>query len=213
MNKIFTVLQAAMPATGQFVNNHKKWFLIVLAVLLLFGGGYATGRWAQPPNVVTVEKEHVVVQEKIVTQTQVQVKTVYIHDKQQEKKTHTTITVVIKPDGTKTTTSTEDDDTNTNTHDGTNTEASKNTEQTQTKYVDRVIEKTVTITTPKPQWRVAAGVGLAIPYFIGQGSPGVPGLSGAVINVELDRRIIGPFFMGLQANSQGVLGLNLSGIF
>lgn len=190
----------------------KRLGIYVVAVVLIFGAGTATGHWVTPPRTVVTEKVKEVEKQVVVVQTKTEIKTVYVHDKTQAEKVHRVVAETTNKDGTSTKTTTEDINVDTVVHDNTNT----NTETV--KYVDRIIEKQVEKFTEKkvlnaPDWRVAAGVGIAIPTFLGHEQVGIPGLQGAVIQVELDRRIIGPFFLGAWANSQGTLGLNISGVF
>ena len=209
---LFNPLANIPPAAQQFLATHKHWAYIVLAVVLVGGGGYATGRYLTPPNTITTEKIHETVKTVVVTQTQVQVQKVYIHDVQKDQKLHQTVVETTKPDGTKTKTTTIDNDTATKTHDD------DKTQETKTVYVDRVVEKLVDKFVEKkvltqPGWRVGAGVGISVPVLImGQSQVGIPGLKGTVIQVEADRRVVGPFFIGLFGNSQGTVGLTLSGV-
>ena len=197
------------PKATAFIQSHRHWLTIVLVAVLVFAGGYGTGRYISPPNTVVTEKVHEVTQTQVVTKTEVQVQKVYVHDKQVDEKVHRVIAETTKPDGEKTKTTTEDIGIDSVVHDNTNT----NTVQ----YVDRVVEKQVMVdrlvekkTLAVNDWRIAAGAGVAIPYFLGQGSPGIPGLQGAVLSLEADRRILGPFWLGVSGNTQGVVSGNLS---
>lgn len=200
------------PAAKDFVENHRHWIYLVLAAILLAGGGFAVGRYLTPPATITTEKVHEVTKDVVVTKTEIQIQKVYIHDSEKQEKIHRVVAETTATDGSKTKTTTEDIGVDTVVHDNTHDTEVKYVDRVVEKYVDRIVEKKTQVLKTN-DWRIAAGAGIAIPYFLGQGSPGIPGLQGAVINVEADRRIIGPFWMGLQGNSQGVVGLNLSAVF
>jgi hypothetical protein len=192
--------------------NWKKGLIYVVIGALLAGGGFATGRWASPPTTIVTEKikevEKVVVVEHLVTE----VKIVRVKDKAVAEKVHRVVVENTKPDGEKTKTVTEDINTDTVIHDNTNTNTVEYRDRVVEKFVDRIIEKEKRVLN-RPDWRVAAGVGVAIPTFLGKEQVGVPGLQGAVIQLEVDRKILGPFFLGVWGNTQGTVGLNLSGVF
>jgi hypothetical protein len=190
--------------------------ILVLAALVLFGGGIAVGRYTLPAKIVITETvkevEKQVVVEKVKTEVQVQI--VKVHDKQQAEKIHRVTVEGIDPPGCKSKTVTEDINVDTVVHDNTNTH------ETEVRYVDRVVEKQVEKLVEKtktvinqPDWMVQAGAGVAVPALLGHESPGVPGLRGAVIDVGLSRRVVGPFWLGLSGNTQGVVSLQLTGTF
>lgn len=185
---------------------------LVLVAVVLFGGGFVTGRWAAPPQTVVTEKVKEVVKDRIVekVKTEVQVVKVYLENK--NEKIHRVVAEERRPDGTEIKTTTESIGIETVVHENTNSTEIKYVDKIVEKFIDRIVEKEK-LTLKQPDWHVAAGVGVAIPYFLGQGSPGVPGLSGAVINAEVGRRVVGPFWIGIHGNTQGVVGLNLSGVF
>jgi hypothetical protein len=186
-----------------------RYVQLALVAIALFGGGYATGRFAQPAKVITTEKVVTQIQDHIVYQDRVVTKIVYVKEKKQQQ--HTETVTEKKPDGTVVTKTETDIKTDTNTNVNTDKDQTKTGADTKT-TVTTDEKKTVTIRQPL-DWRVAGGVGVSIPVFLGAKQLGIPGLNAAVIQLEIDRRIIGPFFLGLFANSQGTLGLNLSGVF
>lgn len=203
---IWTVLKA-------WVSTHKKTVAIIGAVVLgvlLFGLGYGFGRYALPAKVVITEKVHEVEKIKLVEHTKTDVQIVKIHDQEQAQKIHRTIVEGIDPPGCRAKTTTEDINVDTVVHD--------NTEKTKVQYVDRTVEKWQDKIVEKEKlvlnqagWMVHAGVGYSIPYALGQGSYGVPGLQGFVVQVGADRRIVGPIWFGVFGNTQGTLGVNLAG--
>lgn len=189
-----------------------RWVVIGIVAVVVFGGGYATGRYLAPPQTIVTEKIHEVEKQVVVEKVKTEIKVVTVHDAQTAEKVHRVVVETAKPDGEKTTTTTEDINTDTVVHDNTNS--------VQIQYVDRVVEKWSEKIIEKEKrvlkaadWRVAAGVGVAIPTFLGETQIGIPGLKGFVVQVEADRRIIGPFYLGLWGNTQGSAGLNLSAVF
>ncbi len=188
---------------------------IVLAAVVgvgLFVAGYSTGRYALPAKVVITEKVHEVIVEKqvVVIQTKTEIQVVKVHDAQVDQKVHRVVAETTNKDGSTTKTTTEDINIDSVVHDH------DQTNSTEIKYVDRIVEKwqdkiveKVTTKLSQPDWSVYAGAGVSIPHYLGAGDIGVPGLQGFVIQAGVDRRILGPFWMGLFGNTQGVVGLNL----
>lgn len=207
-NEVSEAIKGASAAVDHAPPRAKKIGLMILLGLFLFGGGLAAGRFGLPAKVVTKTE----VKTETVTKTEfkdrIVVQKVYVKD--QKKNQHTETTTTKAPDGTVVTKTVTDTKTDTDTHVDTN----------RVEYKDRIVEKLVEkivekekIVTNMPNWMVQAGAGVAIPYYLGQDSPGVPGLRGVVIDAGLSRRIVGPFWLGVRANTQGVLGLQLSGTF
>lgn len=195
-------------AVVSFWQSGKKWIILVLGGLALLGGGYAMGRYALPAQVVVTEKVHEVVKDRIIEKVVTQVEKVYIHDQQQSQKIHRTVVEGIDPPGCKSKTTTEDINVDTVVHD--------NTHDTQIQYVDRIVEhwqdkivEKVTTKLTQPDWSIYAGVGYDFSAIGGIGQHGIPGMQGAVVQAGLDRRVVGPFWLGLFGNTEGVAGLNL----
>ena len=184
-----------------FWNKNRNAIIVGLVALLLFPAGYLTGKFANPSKIV----EKTVTQEKLVYQDKIVERVVYVQAK--KEKTHTVTEVTEKPDGTKTTKTSEDTSTDTDTK----VDEDKKEEITKTEV--KIVEKLKIIDSFRPGWRVSAGVGLAIPVFLGHEQIGVPGLQGAVINAEVSRRVVGPFWVNIHANTMGVLGLGVAGEF
>lgn len=187
----------------------KRKLLYVVGAIALFCGGVATGRFGTPAKVVEkiVYQDKVV--EKVVYQDKIVIQKVYVEKKATKKRTETTTTE--KPNGekeTKTVTEEQED---------TDTKTDEKSTQEKIVYVDRVIqklvEKTKLVEAKKLDWHISAGIGYAIPTVLGQQQIGTPGLQGVVVNAEIDRRIVGPFYIGLWGNTQGTVGLSLSGSF
>lgn len=186
-----------------------RWVQLIGVALLLFAMGYGTGRFATPDKVVekVVYKDKVV--EKIVYQDKVVTK--YVKVKDSTKATHTETTTEKKPDGTvvtKTTTDTKVD---------TKTDTKVDKDEEKVVYKDRVVEKIVEkekiVEAKKINWLIQAGAGVSIPTLLGKQQYGIPGLRGAVIQAGVSRRVIGPLFIGVTGDSQGTVGLQLTGAF
>lgn len=186
-----------------------RWVQLVLVAIFLFAAGYGTGRFAQPAKVVEKEKIVEKVVDKIVYQDRVVEKIVYVQVKQVDRKTKTVVEK--RPDGSSTTT------TETDTKSKTDTEASAEKVKEVIVYRDRVetkvVEKEKLVEAKKIDWLVHAGVGLSVPTFLGKQQYGIPGLRGAVIEAGIDRRVVGPFYLGVFGDSQGTVGLKLTGAF
>lgn len=191
-----------------FLSTNKHWVYIVLIALALFGAGVAIGRFMLPPQTVVTEKVREVTKTQVVTQTKTEVQVVKVHDAQTQSRVHRTITEGIDPPGCRSKTTVEDINVDSVVHD--------NTHDTRIQYVDRVVEKwqdriveKQTKTLSQPDWSMYAGAGVDVMYFLGQGQHGIPGLQGFVVQAGIDRRILGPFWAGVWANTEGVAGLNL----
>lgn len=179
-----------------------RYVQLVLVAILLAGGGYAFGRYGQPAKII--EKEKIV--EKIVYQDKIVEKIVKVMV--QDKNRHTETTTTKSPDGTTVTKIITDTKTDTK------TDTSDNKTEEKVVYKDRIVEKEKIVEASKPGWRVGAGIGLSIPStFLGEPQIGVPGLRGAVVEIGVDRRVIGPLWVGLHGNTQGTVTLGLSGEF
>ena len=76
------------PKAQQLLGDNKHWLSLVLIAVALFGGGMAVGRYTLPAKVVTTEKVHEVVKDRIVevVKTEVKVVEVKIHDSKQAEK-------------------------------------------------------------------------------------------------------------------------------
>lgn len=186
--------------------------LAVVIGLALFVAGYSTGRYAVPAKVVVTEKVHEVTVEKqvVVVQTKTEIQVVKVHDATKEQKIHRVVAETTNKDGSTTKTTTEDInvDSVVHDHDQTNSTEVRYVDKIVEKWQDKIVEKTTT-KLAQPDWSVYAGVGISIPHFIGQGDLGVPGMQGLVVQAGVDRRILGPFWLGIFGNTQGVVGANL----
>lgn len=186
-----------------FWEQHRKTILITLGVVLAIAGAFVGGKYSTPASVKevikTVEVEKVVEVEKEVIK--VVDRIVYVQKQNNDVRTETTTKVA--PDGSSTTTTVVVDKTKTD------TASSRETDTVAVKekivYVDRekVVESTKIVTNSKPQWKLSlraeGGALLAQPI--------VPIVS---LGVQAERRIVGPFFMGLSVSVD--MGVNATGI-
>lgn len=188
--------------------NHKGIVIAVVACLLCLLLGYGGGRYAQPAKVVEKEKVVTVDHDVIKYQDRIVTQKVYVEVEKEHKHQETTTTK--KPDGEVVTTTKTDTDVDES------TKADTNKTEEKVVYQDRIVTQTVEkekLVLRQPDWRISAGAGYSIPYALGQASPGVPGMQGFVVNAGVDRRIVGPVWLGVQGNTQGVVGLQLSAVF
>jgi hypothetical protein len=169
----------------------------------LMGGSYAVGRYMTPPDVKEVVK--VEVQEKIVEVEKqvvvVQDRIVYLEKKNNNIKTETTTTT--NPDGSSTTHTVTTDTSTTDIASSRETDTTATKETTKEVARESSTEKTVEVSSAKPQWRLGGRLeGGAL--LLG---PVVPVVS---VGIQAERRIIGPFFMGLSATVD--MGVSLAGV-
>lgn len=207
-------------ANGPFYKNPWFWGTAILCLLLGFAGGFGSGRYALPAQTIVTERVKEVEKQVVVTQTETKVKTevkvVYVKDKSVQKDEHKVVTVIEDPNGKKTTTIVSDDRSKIDTQVKTGTDATSDVaSNTSKKEVDQKTSESEKKAVTKNQvgWTVRAGVGVSIPTLLGEKAVGVPGLRGFVVEAGVSRKVIGPFYMGLFGNTQGTLGLDLSGQF
>jgi hypothetical protein len=191
-----------------FWSNHKKTIIVIGAVLLALLLGYGGGRYAQPAKVVEKEKIVTQIQEKVVYQDRIVTQKVLVEV--EKKRVHRETTTTKKPDGEVVTTTKVDTNTDTDTKDN------ESKVEEKVVYKDRIVQQVVEkekLVLRQPDWRIAAGVGVSIPHYLGQPDVGVSIPYGLVIQAEADRRILGPVWLGVFGNTQGTAGLMLSAVF
>lgn len=200
------------------IQNLNHFVTYIILAVLLTAGGYAAGRWAQPAKVVVTEKLHVETVEKqvVVVQKETQVQVVRVTDtiRDQSTDTHTEK----RPDGTVVT----DTHVRTAAETKTDTDTNKDTKLATAKTLDLhqttdQSKTTVTLTHDNPTWAFSLMPGFDVAGALGHGSPyslfpnsldGVP-LQHFVLGVGVDRRLLGPLYTGVWANSAGMAGITL----
>lgn len=187
-----------------------RWVRLITIGLVLLALGYALGRYAQPAKVVTKTQVVTKVQTQIVYQDRVITKVVKVKVKASD--THTETTTTKAPDGTVVTKT--DTDVKVNESTDTNTNQNQTDTGTKNQTTTQVATQTKTVTNVKPGWRIGAGVGLSIPsVFQGKAELGLPGMKGSVVELSVERRIVGPLWFTLRGNTQGTATLGLGGEF
>lgn len=188
----------------EFMKSHKRAAAYVLGVLLVFAAGYGAAIMSRPAKVV--EKTVVKTQVQTVVQYQDRVVTQKVYVQVQARHRHTETVTTKRPDGTVVTQTKTDSDVNTNTNVAQHADA----QHAQT-VVQRVVQTVYKekLVLQQPNWSVYAGAGYALPTALGHPQLGVPGMDGFVVQAGIDRRIAGPFWLGLWGNTQGTIGLNL----
>ena len=193
---------------------------IILAAVLLVGGGYAAGRHSAPAKVVT--------QEKVVTQVDTQTilneianlkqSIAQLQTVAQQKDVHTVRVIERDPNGVTKTTVTTDDHSKTDTSTETQTHTADQVQtqaktDTQTKQTE---EKTVTvINKAEAPWSLSLQPGFNFAQALGSGSPysllptSNPYLKYGTIGLSVEHRFVGPLSLGLWANTNGAGGLTL----
>lgn len=168
----------------------KYWQYIAMAVLLVVG--LFVGHSMAPKPTVQIQ-EKVVEKEVKVTDEQAMRAEVdrRVAEIQKEMDRHTTKVVVVRKDGTRV------EKTTTDTH-ATSQEVKTEVKTvvqtvTKTEYVDRVVEKQVEVKVenPRPDWIFGVQAGANVNSLTS-----LPNLH---VAVEADRRIVGPFYLGLSA--------------
>lgn len=201
-NAVATTETAAL----SFWAKHKKTLLLVLGAVLLFLLGFGTAKFASPAKVT----EKTVVQTQVKTVIQYQDRIVYQKVLVAQEATHRHVAKVItkKPDGTIVTQVTSDTDSKDSQNININKTDDKTKDTTQTVAQTVTIVKTVT---NQPNWTLGAGIGYSLPHIWNPATVGIPGMQGAVVQIELDRRILGPISMGAFVNTQATVGLSVKG--
>lgn len=197
----------------EFLISHPELTVIPLLAAICLGVGFMVGRASIKPEIQVVEKQ-VIVEKEVLKVVEVEKTIVEKHfDSSFNKKIHYEKTEEIKADGTKLTKETRDEN------------VDKVVKDVEVRFVDRTttvdrivekkieVEKIVKVSTPLPDWSVAAKVGVSINNLLNPtlGSP-------MVVGAEVDRRILGPFKTGAWVNTvttfnQWSVGVSLIGEF
>lgn len=192
------------------VSDAKNWIekhpkaTAAIAAVLMFLIGYGAGLMKSPrvvekEKIVTKVQDHIVYKDREVTQKK--------SDQDRKKRVHTEIVETKTPDGAVVTKITKDESDDTDTKTDTNKTVDKD------KTTDHVVYQTVEKykLTEKPlNWRAGVGLGFSIPHAFGQPEIGLPGLQGFVIQLDADRRIAGPVWIGAFLTTQLTAGLHFS---
>ena len=175
-------------------------------LVVLLASSFFVGRYTTQATVVVQEKIKIQEVEKqvVVVQKEVEVKVVKVV----EKVTDAAKTTVVqtKPDGTSTTTITEN--THSDTHTNTNTDATGKDTVVASKESAKTSEQSkVTQTSSQPNWAVGVQGGYSLQDAGKSYVPGLP--TRTVLGVTVEKRLAGPFFVGLWANNYAMLGASL----
>lgn len=183
-------------------------------VVALFAGGYATGRYAAPERVVITEKVKEVKSEKIVESVDTAKILNALKTMNVAKDVHTVKIIERAPDGTTKTIITSDDKTKSESK----SESQEKTKTVETKVVERIVYKerevTKTVERIRPQWALALQPGFEFGAALGLGGQPFNLLSAIPVkhvmaNVLLERRLLGPVFVGAWANTHLDGGLSV----
>jgi len=190
--------------------------IFVGGVCLLLGLGTGISLTPTPPTKI---EEKIVYQDKIKivevvkwqTLTKTEEKIVYVKNEARDK--HRETTKVISPDGTITIKKTEDDKTKLT---SSNT-SEKIVEIEKVVYKDRVVEgetkliKETKVEVRQPEWMLYGMVGTRPLDMTLSSTP--PYISPLVIGVGVDKRIVGPFWLGIMGTSDWAFFLKATGEF
>jgi hypothetical protein len=184
--------------------NRNPWTFRALAVLLVFAAGFGTAIVSRPAKVEEKVVTKVDVQTKVEYKDRIVTQKVYVQADKVKKHVETTTTKAV--DGTVTTKTTTDESVD----EDRKLNASKDEQKQQAvTQVVHEVEYRDKIVTSQPGWDARVGLGVAIPQLLGGPEVGVPGLRGFVVEAGVDRRLAGPFWLGLWGNTQGAAGAEL----
>lgn len=162
----------------------KQKILLIIGGVVLLASAVAVGRFTTPTK--TVEKEKIVYQDKIIT------KIVYQKDTSHRKNKVTIKFVKILPDGTKTI--------ETKTYDSSEIEILEKNNLDQTKDTKTVIDKEKLVEFQKGDWMFSFGVKSDLGFNPAYG-------------VFINRRILGPFYLGAFGFTDQTFGASAGIIF
>ena len=179
--------------------------LIGVIALVVLIGAFAAGRYTAPESVRTVETVKVVEVEKqvVVVQEKVKVEKVYVQNEAQaiHREEHTTT----RPDGTVEVVKTEDINVTKVVTENNTQYVDRIVEKEVVKYEDRIVEKVKLVTMKKPDWMIGAMVGYDFKNL-----DATKFVSGLHYGAHAERRILGPVFLGAWGMTNRDLGLSLS---
>jgi hypothetical protein len=203
--------------TAKLLELLKKYWPYALVLLVGIGVG-----WGVKPDVVKIEEREKIVEKQVTTEAQKELMTAFenlriemekVRETQVTEKYHREELETRLADGTYTKKVTVDKNIDSHTKE-TETkvevkvvEVEKKVETIRTEYVDKIVEKEKIVTPMLAQWHVGVFGGLT-PQFV----PSV-GVQNWVIGGEVERRIVGPVFLGLwgagTTTGQGMGGLKV----
>ncbi len=205
--------------------SNKQLSIAGVVVLLLLGLSFAGGRFSAPLHEVTksvlvvdttvkkAETLHIVWDVKEVVKV--------VHDVSTKNNVETKKKTTVLPDGTTTIEESTKDLTQVEDKTDSSRELESHTESVGSKTEDthqKVEEsKTVTIDRERPNWSLSLQPGFDFAGAFGHGSqfsllPTLP-VKHMMLGVSIDRRLIGPLFTGVWANSAGAGGLTIRAEF
>lgn len=184
--------------------NHRKGILIAAAITAVALIGYAFGRWAQPAKVVTVEHTTEVTVDTESTKLREELKLTQDKLTELQKHVHTEETETKTPDGKVVKTRTTDSTTVKVVHDTVVKYVDRDVVHETVKYVDREVLKEKTVEAKKPDWLVSPMIGVDLANLkIAQGLTTGPFVFGA----SVQRRVLGPIYVGPFGLSNGTVGV------
>lgn len=182
----------------------QKGLALFALALVLIASGYGAGRLHAPAKVITQTKT--VTQTVTVQDTQAQVKVQELTAKLEELQKHVTtkIVTVTKPDGTKYREATKQVDVERATD--TKVDLSSSLSQTTHGQVDTTatVQTSHVETSSKPDWRIGALIGANVNGLLTNPTGSL------VYGAQVERRIVGPFSVGLWGLSSGQGGASVS---
>lgn len=172
----------------------RKNVLLAVSGLLLLASGVAIGRYTLPPKMVVTEKVKIVETQVVVTQTKTEVKVVTVKDS--AKSTSTQERIEQKPDGTVITTKNTQETEKTNESSGTEIKNEGSTVAINQKIEEK--EK-IKIVENRPNWAIGLNGGYNLSNISGP----------PVLQLSIDRRIVGPIMGGIIISNKGFVGIGI----
>jgi len=175
----------------------KSWPYLVVGLVALLSGA-AIG-WALKPDVVRVEERVKTVEvekQVVVVQESVRVEVVKVKDTQVVERWHREKTQ--SPDGT--IKEVEDKNIDTLVHEKENNVEVKVVEVEKQVVVEKTLTKTIKIDPVLPNWHIGVTGGVQIPVIL------------PVVGVEVERRIAGPFWLGVYGNANTQFNAGQAGL-
>jgi hypothetical protein len=181
------------------MTNIKKYFIYALIVIVLLAVGYAFGRFTTPNKVVTQTVTKIQTQTVVQFKDRIVTKVVYVKAKQTALAKDIVTTTTKKKNGEVTTVTHEHEQYDTSTQIAKNTDITKTDVNKVNTTTDTQTISTKVIENSKPDWQLHVLGGIDLTHSFNP-----------IFGGEVDRRILGPIFVGAWGLSNGSAGLSLS---
>lgn len=193
----------------------KKRLAIAGTVLLVLAGTFAAGRYTAPERVVEKSVEVVRVEEKLVEKVVARELTREemdrLRDEIRNESRRREIVEVVQPDGTRTRTEVETVDTRSEVREAETRVVEKIVEKVveveKLVAVEKIVEKEKIVESPRRNWLISASALVDVTQV--QALPGAELQFPVELGGQVQRRIVGPLWVGVQGTHRGSVGLTL----